>query len=46
MCPEAMEAVGIDVAAVIDKEGWEAYALLDGLSLVPCAITAGIVFIR
>jgi predicted metal-binding protein len=41
----AMEAVGIDVLDLIHKVGWEAYALLDDLSLVPCAITVGIVFI-
>jgi len=41
----AMEAVGMDVVALINKAGWEAYALLDDLSQVPCAITVGIVFI-
>jgi predicted metal-binding protein len=41
----AMEAMGIDVIATINKVGWEAYALLDDLSRVPCAITVGIVFI-
>ena len=41
----AMEAMGIDVFDLINKTGWEAYALLDDLSLVPCAITVGIVFI-
>lgn len=41
----AMEALGIDVTALINKAGWEVYALLDDLDLVPCAITAGIVFI-
>ena len=41
----AMEAMGIDVVALINKVGWEAYALLDDLSVVPCAITVGIVFI-
>lgn len=41
----AMEAVGMDVVALINKVGWEAYALLDDLSLVPCAITVGIVLI-
>jgi predicted metal-binding protein len=41
----AMEAVGIDVVDLINKVGWEAYALLDDLSLVPCAVTVGIVFI-
>jgi predicted metal-binding protein len=41
----AMEAVGIDVMALINKVGWEAYALLDDLSLIPCAVTVGIVFI-
>jgi len=41
----AMEAMGIDVIALINKVGWEAYALLDDLSEVPCAITMGIVFI-
>ena len=41
----AMEAMGIDVIALINKVGWEAYALLDDLSVVPCAITVGIVFV-
>lgn len=41
----AMEAVGIDVIALINKVGWQAYALLDDLSQVPCAVTVGIVFI-
>jgi len=41
----AMEAMGIDVVALINKVGWHAYALLDDLQAVPCAITVGIVFI-
>ena len=41
----AMEAMGIDVIKLINKAGWEAYALVDDLSLIPCAITVGIVFI-
>jgi predicted metal-binding protein len=41
----AMEAMGMDVIAMIGKVGWQAYALLDDLSLVPCAVTVGIVFI-
>ena len=41
-----MEAVGIDVIDLINKVGWEAYALLDDLSPIPCAITVGIVFIQ
>ena len=41
----AMEAVGMDVLALTNRVGWGAYALLDDLSLVPCAITVGIVFI-
>ncbi len=41
----AMEAMGIDVVALINKVGWESYALLDDLKLVPCAVTVGIVFI-
>jgi len=41
----AMEAVGMDVIALINKVGWQAYALLDDLSIVPCAFTVGIVFI-
>ena len=41
----AMEAVGIDVISLINKVGWEAYALLDDLSRVPCAVTVGIVFV-
>jgi predicted metal-binding protein len=42
----AMEAVGIDVFALLNKVRWYAYALLDDLSIVPCAITVGIVFIH
>jgi len=41
----AMEAVGIDVVALINRVGWKAYALLDDLSRVPCAVTVGIVFV-
>jgi predicted metal-binding protein len=41
----AMEAMGIDVVALINKAGWHAYALLDDLQAIPCAITVGIVFI-
>ena len=41
----AMEAVGIDVFDLVNKAGWQAYALLDDLSEVPCAITVGIVFV-
>jgi predicted metal-binding protein len=41
----AMEAMGIDVVDLINKAGWEAYALVDDLSQVPCAITVGIVFV-
>lgn len=41
----AMEAMGIDVVALINKVGWQSYALLDDLQVIPCAITAGIVFI-
>jgi predicted metal-binding protein len=41
----AMEAVGIDVVALINKVGWQAYALLGDISLVPCAVTVGIVFV-
>jgi predicted metal-binding protein len=41
----AMEAMGMDVIAMIGKLGWEAYAMVDDVSLVPCAVTVGIVFI-
>ncbi|MFC2016211.1 DUF2284 domain-containing protein [Chloroflexota bacterium] len=41
----AMEAVGIDVVDLINKVGWAAYALLDDLSAVPCAISVGIVLV-
>jgi predicted metal-binding protein len=41
----AMEAMGIDVVDLINKAGWQAYALLDDLSIIPCAVTVGIVFI-
>jgi len=42
----AMEAVGMDVLSLVRNAGWEAYALLDDLGQVPCAITVGIVFIH
>ena len=41
----AMEAMGIDVISLINKVGWQAYALGDDLENIPCAITVGIVFI-
>ncbi len=41
----AMEAVGMDVVALINKAGWQSYALLDDLSVIPCAITVGLVLI-
>ena len=41
----AMEAMGIDVIDLINKVGWQAYAMVDDLSSIPCAITVGIVFI-
>jgi predicted metal-binding protein len=41
----AMEAVGMDVVALISRVGWKAYALLDDLSAVPCAVTVGICFV-
>jgi predicted metal-binding protein len=41
----AMEAMGIDVISLVNKAGWAAYALVDDLGEIPCAITVGIVFI-
>jgi predicted metal-binding protein len=41
----AMEAMGIDVISLINKVGWQAYALVDDLGEIPCAITVGIVFV-
>ncbi len=41
----AIEAMGIDVIKLVNEAGWSAYALLDDLSIVPCAITVGLVFI-
>jgi predicted metal-binding protein len=41
----AMEAMGIDVVALINRAGWQAYALLDDLQAIPCAVTVGIVFV-
>jgi predicted metal-binding protein len=41
----SMEAMGIDVIALINKVGWKAYPLLDDPGQIPCAITVGIVFI-
>ena len=42
----AMEAVGIDVVALINEVGWQSYALLDDLGQIPCAISVGILFIQ
>ena len=42
----AMEAMGIDVVDLINKAGWDSYALLDDLSQIPVAVTIGIVFIK
>jgi len=41
----AMEAMGIDVVALMNRLGWEIYPLLGDLSLIPCAVTVGIVFV-
>jgi len=41
----AMEALGIDVTSLINKVGWDVYPLVDNLDIIPCAISAGIVFI-
>jgi len=41
----AIEAMGIDVMKLVNEAGWSAYALLDDLSIIPCAITVGLVFI-
>jgi len=41
----SMEAMGINVIDLIGKVDWEAYALLDDLSLAPCPISVGIIFI-
>ncbi len=41
----AIEAMGIDVTRLINGAGWAAYALLDDLTVIPCAITVGLVFI-
>jgi predicted metal-binding protein len=41
----AMEAMGIDVIDLARKAGWQSYALVDDLSVIPCAITVGIIFI-
>jgi predicted metal-binding protein len=42
----AMEAFGIDVTTLLNKVGWELYALVGNTDNIPCAITAGIVFIH
>ena len=42
----AMEAMGIDVIDLLAKVRWEAYALLDDLSSIPCAVSVGIVFVH
>jgi predicted metal-binding protein len=41
----AIEAMGIDVMALINAASWSAYALVDDLSAIPCAITVGLVFV-
>ena len=41
----AMEAMGIDVLALVNHAGWQAFALPNDPTGVPCAITVGIVFI-
>jgi len=41
----AMEAAGIDVIDLVNKAGWESYALVGDLSRIPCAVTVGIVFV-
>jgi predicted metal-binding protein len=41
----AMEALGIDVIDLLGKVGWRAYALLEDLNRIPCAISVGIVFV-
>jgi predicted metal-binding protein len=41
----AMEAFGIDVTTLLNKVGWELYALVGNTDNIPCAITAGIVLI-
>jgi predicted metal-binding protein len=41
----SIEAMGIDVVKLIDHAGWAAYPLLDDLSVVPCAITVGLVLV-
>jgi len=41
----AMEAMGIDVLGLVQKVGWQAYALTGDLDEIPCGITVGIVFI-
>ncbi len=41
----AIEAMGIDVMKLVNEGGWSAYALLDDLDIVPCAITVGLVFV-
>jgi predicted metal-binding protein len=41
----AMEAMGIDVLGLVQKVGWQAYALTGDLDDIPCGISIGIVFI-
>jgi predicted metal-binding protein len=41
----AMEAMGIDVLGLVQKVGWQAYALTGDLDEIACGITVGIVFI-
>jgi predicted metal-binding protein len=41
----SLEAMGIDVTELINEAGWSSYALLDDLSKIPAAITAGLVLI-
>ena len=41
----AMEAMGINVLDLVQKVGWQAYALVGDLDHIPCGITVGMVFI-
>ena len=41
----AIEAMGIDVMSLVNRAGWSAYALVDDLTTMPCAISVGLVFI-
>ena len=41
----AIEALGIDVIDLINKAGWDAYALVGEVKNIPCAVSVGMVLV-